>query len=317
MKNALVVTTDNVKLGYTRLQFKRALSERGYNVLQFNVSADTVSARAAIKSANPELAILCSSFAITKYDIYAQNVSFLKKLNCTFVNDLQAHIEASNKWTSVNRFINSDLPFLKTVLTNFSSAPRDSTGRVLYGNVNLDVLDNDIERLGGFPLVYKKIYGSMGAAVHLAKNKEHLREILVRHEMYPSFILQEYTKSAEAAMLCVRVIGNDVFPRYMLGSYLPDVNFKSVISQGRMQLPCGLTDEIRDIALNSTALLGIDTARIDMFITEDGIKLCEVNTLGTILPTDQAYNMNVADQVVDLAIKKVNIMNQNRELSPQ
>lgn len=315
MKNALVVTTDNVEFGYARTQFKRALSERGYNVHQLDVSSGSVSDRAAIKNAAPELAILCSSFAITKYEVYAQNVSFLKKLNCTFINDLQSHIEASNKWASVNRILNSDLPFLKTALTNFSHAPRDARGKVLYDNVDLDILDDDIERLGGFPLVYKKIYGAMGMQVHLAKNKEHLRQILVQNEMYPSFILQEYTKSAEAAMLCVRVIGDEVYPRFMLGSYLEDVEFKSVISQGRLQLPCALTDEIRDIALGAAELLRIDTARIDMFITDDGIKLCEVNSLGTILPTDQSYNINVADRVVDFAIKKINKLTEQVESS--
>jgi glutathione synthase/RimK-type ligase-like ATP-grasp enzyme len=145
----------------------------------------------------------------------------------------------------------------------------------------------------------------MGMQVHLVNSKEHLKEILVKHEVFPSFILQEYAKSAEFAMLCVRVIGEDVYPRFMLGSYLEEVNFKSVIAQGRLQLPCVLTDEIRDVALGATSLLGIDTARIDMFITDDGIKLCEVNTPGTILPTDQSYNMNVADQVVELAIRKL------------
>ena len=66
-----------------------------------------------------------------------------------------------------------------------------------------------------------------------------------------------------------------------------------------------MTDEIRDVALGATSLLGVDTARVDMFITDDGIKLCEVNSPGTILPTDQSYNMNVADQVVELAIRKL------------
>lgn len=306
MKNALVVTSDNnVEMGYTRTQFKRALSERGYNVLHFDLGYGSVSDRAVIKSAAPELAILCSSFALRNDELYVQNRSLLKRLKCTFVNDLQAHIEASNKCVSVNRILSSDLPFMKTVVTNFNGAPRNSLGRVDYSNVSLDVLDEDIERLGGFPLVYKKIYGSMGMQVHLVNSKVELKEILIQHEVFPSFILQEYAKSAEFAMLCVRVIGDEAYPRFMLGSYLEEVNFKSVIAQGRLQLPCALTDEIRDVALGATSLLGVDTARVDMFITDDGIKLCEVNSPGTILPTDQSYNMNVADQVVELAIRKL------------
>lgn len=306
MKNALVVTSEsNVELGYTRTQFKRALSERGYNVHHIDLSDGSATDRAIIKKANPELAILCSSFALRNDEQFVQNRSLLKKLNCTFVNDLQAHFEISNKSITINKILKSGLPFLKTVVTFFNYLPRNSLGRVNYSNVDLDVLDEDIERLGGFPLVYKRICGSMGLQVHLVNSKEHLKEILVKHEIFPSFILQEYAKSAEFAMLCIRVIGDEVYPRFMLGSNLEEVNFKSVISQGRMQLPCALTDEIRNVALGATSLLGIDTARIDAFITDDGIKLCEVNSPGTILPTDQSYNINVADRVVDLAIRKL------------
>lgn len=305
MKSALLVCTTNIENTYTQLEIRKALAKNGYNVRSFNLVSGSVSERAQIQADNPELAFLTDPILPRLNDEYNANVSKLKSLDTLFINDLTAHIEACNKWVSVNRIINSELPFVKTVLTDFTSAPRDDEGKVLYNEVDLDILDEDIERLGGFPLVHKRIYGAIGLHVRLIKSKDHLKEVLTKNETYTGFVLQEYIKSAEAAMLCVRVVGEDVFPRLFLGTPQSEVSFKSVISQGRLQLPCRLTDEIQNLAVSAVRTLNLDTARIDMFITNEGIKICEVNSLGSLLPTDQVHNISVGELIVNHAIKKL------------
>jgi hypothetical protein len=306
MKNALLVTSENTKLAYTHLEITNALVKNGYNVQAFNVTSANTSDRELVNLNKPEIAILSNPFVPRRSDVYTENIDFLKTIDTVYVNDLTSHIEACNKWVSVNRILNSDTPFVKTVLTDFNDVPRSGAfGEIFYGDVDLDVLDVSIEQLGGFPLVYKGIYGAMGSRVHLARNKEHLKEILINNEAYPSFILQEYIKNAEAVMLCVRVVGEEVFPRIFLGSPLEYVVFKSVIAEGRLHLPCTLTEEIRNASLTATRTLGLDTARIDMFIDKDGVRICEVNSMGSMMSTDQVHNISTGELIVNHAINKL------------
>lgn len=306
MKNALLVTCENTVNAYTHLEIAKALVKRGYNIRKFNATSAELEERESVLLEKPEIAILSNPFTPRKTFAYSQNIPFLKELTCTtFVNDVVPHLETCNKWVTFNRVLNSDIPFVKTVLTDFSAAPKNHLGSVFYSDADLDILDEHIEYLGGFPLVYKSIFGAVGKFVFLVRSKEHLRETLINNkEDYPSFILQEYIKSAEATMLCVRVVGDEVFTRIYLGSPLEKVSFKSVIAEGKIHIAGHASDEVRDIALKSARLMNLDTSRIEMFITNDGIKLCEINSLGSLISTDQVNNICLGELLVDHAIKK-------------
>ena len=89
-----------------------------------------------------------------------------------------------------------------------------------------------------------------------------------------------------------------------LGTPYQTSSFKSIISFGRQQLPCVTIDPIRQAAMSVMNTLNLSSARLDMFLTDNGVKICDVNALGSFLPTDQTHNIFVADLIADLVIKK-------------
>lgn len=312
MKTALLITNEKTRdeQTYNRVEFTKSLVNRGYNVQTFDVTFDTADKRAIVQSGDYEFAIIASrlhNFTSSNVNSnYKTNLDVLKGLeNTVFVNDLMPHIRTCNKWYSIRGLLVNDLPVAKSVLPELDLLPKNSDGNTIYAEIDLDTLDVDIESLGGFPIVYKRLYGAEGRHVHLVHSKDELRELLDAEGTGPaSFILQEYIQSAEAAMFCVRVVGDEVLTRMFLGTPYDNSSFKSIVSAGRQQLPLNTTDEIREAAIRATQVLGLDTARMDMFLTSDGIKICEINSIGSLLPTDQTHNVHVSDLIVDLAIEK-------------
>lgn len=311
MKTALIITnekTNDVET-YNCVEFSKALKARGYTVRHFDASLATSVDRAALSSANFDFAILASRlFSFTGSAVpsnYKANLEVIKGLDTVFVNDLEPHINTCNKWLVYKRLTNW-APIPKTVIVQLDSSTKDNDGSTLYSQVQISTLTDEIDQVGGYPFVYKRIYGAEGEHVHIVRSEAEFRALLDSERSGPQyFIIQEYIKDAEAIMLCVRIVEDQVITRMFLGSPYGTRTFKSYTAPGRQQLPCVTTEEIRQVAQSTIKALDLDTARIDMFLTSEGIKVCEVNSIGSLLPTDQTHNMHVAELIVDLAIKKL------------
>lgn len=230
---------------------------------------------------------------------YEEKNKIVQKLasltSTTFINDPLRHVEAANKIITYQKLQDAGIPIPKT---EFVSADPDSPALPLM-----------VERIGNFPIVVKYPLGFESEAVKLCQDIDEIKAAIQELKtkattIVGTIILQEYVESAEAVMFCVRVVGNQVFTRMFLGSPYGERSFKSFVALGRQQLPCETPDMIRGVALDTVAALSLDSARMDMLLTADGIKVIDVNSLGSLLPTDQTHNIRVADLIVDLAIKK-------------
>lgn len=311
MKSALLITNEVTKdtQTYNEKEITKAMVKQGYDVNEFSVPFATTAERDLMRNNSYDFAIIVSQmhdFNSPLFALYNANLNMLKELtNLVFVNDLNKHLKTCNKFYLMKGLLNNGIPTANVVIPEFRDLPKDNNGNVLYEHINMDDVDNHVNILGGYPVVYKRIYGSQGNYVHLVDSRESFRKLLDSERAGPPvFILQEYVESAKAVMFCARVVGNEVYTRMGLGSPYATTDFKTIDFFGRQQIPCNTSDEIKQIALNATRTLGLDTARIDMFLTNEGIKICEVNSMGSLLNTSQAHNLNVAELIVDLAIKK-------------
>lgn len=258
----------------------------------FTYNNEVVTAPNFIVFVNQTHTILNSPFYEEKNKIVQKLDSFT---STTFINEPLRHVEAANKIITYQKLQDAGVPIPKT---EFISADPDSPALPLM-----------VERIGEFPIVVKYPLGSESEAVKLCQSVDEIKAAIQEFKsntttIVGTAIIQEYVESAEAVMFCVRVVGDQVFTRMFLGSPYGERSFKSFVALGRQQLPCETPDMIREVALNTVAALGLDSARMDMLLTPDGIKVIDVNSLGSLLPTDQTHNIRVADLIVDLAIKK-------------
>lgn len=236
--------------------------------------------------------VLGSSFLKERNDILDKLDSFE---NITFANSPLAHAAAANKITVYKKLIDAGISLPKT---EFVNADAESS-----------ILQLMLDRIGQFPVVVKYPFGFESMAVRICYEIDELKAAIEQLKTEASIkvntvILQEYVSAAEAAMFCVRVVGDQIFTRMFLGSPYGVSSFKSIVSYGRQQMPCKTVDSIKQIATAVTSTLNLDAARIDMFLTGDGIKVCDVNSIGSFLPTDQTHNIKVGELITDLLIRK-------------
>lgn len=230
---------------------------------------------------------------------FAERNAILEKMesfeNTTFANLPLSHAKAANKNITYKRLSDADVSIPKT---EFIGADPESTDLQLM-----------VDRVGGYPVVAKFPFGFESMAVKICYDIDELKTAIQELKAEAiikinTIILQEYISSAEAAMFCVRVVGNQIFTRMFLGSPYETASFKSIISYGRQQMPCKTIDSVRQTATAVTNTLQLDAVRIDMFLTDEGIKVCDVNSIGSFLPTDQTHNISVGELIVDLLIQK-------------
>lgn len=310
MKSALLVTNEVTKdtQTYNEKEITKAMVKQGYDVNEFSVPFATTAERDLVRNSNYDFAIIANQmhdFKSPVFALYNANLNMLKELtNLVFVNDLNKHLKTCNKFYLMKSLLNNGIPTANVVIPEFRDLPKDNNGNVLYEHINMDDVDNHVNVLGGYPVVYKKIYGSEGNGIRLVDSRESFKKLLdSEHAGPPCFIMEEFIKSAKTVMFCARVIGDEVYTRMRLGTPYVTTEFIATHAFGRQQIPCNTSDEIKQISLNATRALGLDTARIDMFLTNEGIKICEVNSMGG-LDISQVHNLNFAELVVDLAIKK-------------
>jgi glutathione synthase/RimK-type ligase-like ATP-grasp enzyme len=212
----------------------------------------------------------------------------------TFVNSPIAHADCANKNIVYQKLRAAGVPYPKTEFVSTTA--------------NDDTLALMIERIG-FPLVVKNPVSFESSGVSLCHNYDDVKAEIQELESKAIFrigsmILQEYIRSPNTAMFCVRVVGDQVFVRMFLYSPYDTSAFKSFVSLGRQQLPCIAPPPIAEAAKSAVHALGLHTARLDMFLTDNDARVIDVNALGSLLPTDQTHNIHIADLIVDLALQK-------------
>ncbi len=225
--------------------------------------------------------------------IMTQELDFIKQTSKVFINDVDSHREVSNK----------------ILMYDMLSAANVNIPRTEYVNIDAedDIINEVVNNLGGYPVVIKAAIGAMGTNVNKCNNLQEIREQITKLSssfFHTEFIIQEYIDIG-GFTICARVIGNDIFPRFTLGSPYIENNFKSNILSGRSYIACKVTPELRYICNKAMSATGLDVARIDIFINNGKLSICEVNSLGSFLGSEMAWNEYISDRVVDLSLNKL------------
>ena len=182
--------------------------------------------------------------------------------------------------------------------------PDTFAGPLVYTSMeqpHLEFLDKVIKELG-FPMVVKKVYGSLGEGVFLVQDKEEL--IALYTELCHSPILfQRYESNSIGKSIRVIVINGKVFGAFIRknsGDFRS--NFGTSAGSEKLENPEKYISFAQEIAEK----LDIEYAGIDLLDDENGEPvMCEINSNAFFEEFEKTTGLNVAKAIAEMIKEKI------------
>lgn len=163
-------------------------------------------------------------------------------------------------------------------------------------------LDKVVDTLG-LPLIVKKVYGSLGEGVYIAKNKENLKEIYKNNYRNP-LLFQKYINTSNGRSVRVLVIDHKIVGAFE--RYNPN-DFRSNFGDKATSKKLENDEKIMNFAANIVQKLDILYAGIDLLYDENGdLILCEINSNAFFEEFEKVTGVDVAKLYVEMIFKEVN-----------
>ena len=215
-------------------------------------------------------------------------IRHLERLGVILINGSHSIDTVKDKLYTQQVLGESNLPVPKTLLVRHP--------------INLEWVEQNI----GFPVIIKTLSGSFGAGVFLAEDKKQFRQLLTMAEITKKsyyIVIQEFIKDSFGKDLRVFVLNGKVIGCMM--SQATDDDFRANITRGGEGIPYQITDEIEWLGGESSRLLGLDIAGVDLLFDNGGFKICEVNSSPGFEGMDKFTKTNIAEDIVTYVKHKI------------
>jgi len=209
-------------------------------------------------------------------------IRHFERLGVFILNSSQSMETSKDKLATLQLLASNNIPIPKTMLAKFP--------------INISVIEKEFD----YPLIIKTITGSQGKGVFLVEDENKLNDLatLVEISKDPNInlILQEFVSSSRGRDIRVIVIGGRV-----IGAMLRTAkgkNFKANYSAGGQVEPYTLNSVIEWLAIESTRLVGLDIAGVDILFDKDNnYKICEINSYPGFEGFEKATGLNVPEEI--------------------
>lgn len=163
--------------------------------------------------------------------------------------------------------------------------------------VNIDL----VEKILGMPIIVKTVHGKKGSGVFLCEtrqNFEDLMQLIEATKPNVNIILQEFIATSRGKDIRAFVVGGRVIG--IMERIGKKGSFKANFSAGGEVKSYPITSELEWLAIESSRVLGLDIAGVDLLFDENGFKICEVNASPGFKGLEQANpGLNVAKAIFD------------------
>jgi len=158
----------------------------------------------------------------------------------------------------------------------------------------------------GYPVVVKPIIGSWGRLISLVKDSESAEAVFEHREMMNNSLLkiyyiQEFVKRPPRD---IRIISMDDEAVTAIYRSSTSDNWKTNVALGAKVSPCKITDEIEEIAVKTSEVLGGGILAIDAMESEDGILIHEVNSTIEFKGAATASGKDIGSKILDFVVRK-------------
>tara|TARA_R110002073_G_scaffold279026_1_gene442946 strand:- start:205321 stop:206223 length:903 start_codon:yes stop_codon:yes gene_type:complete len=164
-------------------------------------------------------------------------------------------------------------------------------------SINPKNIDEQIELLGGPPVIIKLQEGTQGLGVILAETKKSAKSIMdTFYNMNASFLLQEFVEESNGEDIRAIVVGTTVVAAMKRIGEVGE--FRSNIHRGGTGEIANLSKEEIKIALQATKYLGLPVAGVDMIRSNKGSLLIEVNASPGLQGVEAYTKVNIAEHII-------------------
>lgn len=144
------------------------------------------------------------------------------------------------------------------------------------------------------PVVAKLADGSQGREVFLLETVESITEFQRKYYAH-AHLYQKFISASKGKDIRIFVIGDEVYAS-MLRYNLND--FRSNIAIGGTAEKIEINNEIKELCISATRLMGLDFAGLDILLGKDGEPyICEVNSNALFTALSQVCNVNIAEGI--------------------
>ncbi len=163
--------------------------------------------------------------------------------------------------------------------------------------INPDDIEDQIELLGGPPVIIKLQEGTQGLGVILAESKKSAKSIIdTFYKMDTSILLQKYIEESNGEDIRIFVVGSKIIASMKRTSAIGE--FRSNVHRGGFTEAIEPTAKERYIALNATKYLGLGVAGVDLIRSKKGPLLIEVNASPGLQGIEGATGVNIAKEII-------------------
>ncbi len=171
-------------------------------------------------------------------------------------------------------------------------------------SINPDDIEEQIELLGGPPVIIKLQEGTQGLGVILAETKKSAKSIIdTFYKMDTSILIQKYIEESNGEDIRIFVVGNKVIASMKRTSAVDE--FRSNVHRGGFTEAIKPTAKEQYIALNATKHLGLGVAGVDIIRSKKGPLLIEVNASPGLQGIEAVTGVNIAKEIILFVEKNV------------
>lgn len=164
-------------------------------------------------------------------------------------------------------------------------------------STNTTNIKEQINLLGGPPIIIKLQEGTQGLGVVLAETQKSAKSIIdTFYTMKASFMLQEYIEESNGEDVRAIVVGNKVVAAMKRKGEVGE--FRSNIHRGGTGEIANISAKEERIALQAARHLGLPVAGVDMILSKRGPLLIEVNASPGLQGVEAYTKVNVAEHII-------------------
>jgi len=217
-------------------------------------------------------------------------ISILKQFqlnNIPVINQYIPILNAKNKLRSMQILSQKGIPVPRTVIVR-----------------KFDYLDAAIDAVGGYPVILKAPFGTLGSGVVIVESRRSLHSalgMLLDSVKFNVLMIQEYVKEAEGVDYRAFVIGNKVGASMKRTAGKGE--FRSNLHLGGEASPAELTLKEQKLAVRAIQALRLQVGGVDILRTSNGPVVMEVNANPGFRDITEVTGIDVAKKLVQYAVK--------------
>jgi len=210
-------------------------------------------------------------------------IRHLEHLGVMVLNSSESIELSKDKLATLQVLTKNNIPIPKTMLAKFP--------------IDMDTINKEFS----YPIILKTVSGSHGKGVFLCENEHKLKDTLdlmeISKDPKVNLILQEFMKSSKGMDLRVIVIGGR--PYGVILRKAKRGKYKSNFTTGGNVSLYNMNPNIEWLAVESTRLLDLDIAGVDILFDGNKYVVCEVNSSPGFKGFEKATKINMPKVIFD------------------